>query len=294
MAELTGMANHFEQQKNAKAGAYTLATLGVLFLVFFIISWKIPGPEQPLLDEGIEVNLGNSDFGSGDIPPTMPGEPAPEQAEQQMSTPASNPPAPEQVTTEDDNDEPDAPVLKRPVEKTVVKPKPQTNQNAVTKKVTEQPPAPPQPKPKATMGAYKGGNGTGGNNQDQFNNVKNQGIAGGTGDQGKPNGNINSDNYTGNGGTGKSGVSISRGLTGRRITRLPSFEDDFNENAKIAVDIKVNEDGSVVSAVYSSRGSTSGSAALKSIAIRKAQQLKFNAGDDESIGTVIFNFRLKN
>jgi hypothetical protein len=46
---------------------------------------------------------------------------------------------------------------------------------------------------------------------------------------------------------------------------------------KIAVDIKVNEDGSVVSAVYSSRGSTSGSSALKSIAIRKAQQLKFNA-----------------
>ena len=162
------------------------------------------------------------------------------------------------------------------------------------KKTTEQPPAPPQPKPKATMGAYKGGNGTGGNNQDQFNNVKNQGIAGGTGDQGKPNGNINSDNYTGNGGTGKSGVSISRGLTGRRITRLPSFEDEFNENAKIAVDIKVNEDGSVVSAVYSSRGSTSGSSTLKSIAIRKAQQLKFNAGEEESIGTVIFNFRLKN
>jgi hypothetical protein len=64
----------------------------------------------------------------------MPGEPAPEQAEQRMSTPASNPPAPEPVTTEEDNDEPDAPVLKRPVEKTVSKPKPQTNQMQWQKK----------------------------------------------------------------------------------------------------------------------------------------------------------------
>lgn len=294
MIQFTGMSNQFEQQKNTQAGVYTIVTLGVLMLLFLIISWKIPVPEEPLLNEGIEVNLGNSETGSGDIPPTMPGEPAPEQAEQRMSTPKSSPPAAEPITSDDDNNDPDAPVLKKPVQQTVAKPKPQTNQNIVTKKTTQQPPAPEQPKPKATMGAYKGGNGNGGNNQDAFNNVKNQGIAGGSGDQGKPNGNINSDNYTGNGGTGKSGVSISRGLTGRRITRLPSFEDDFNENAKIAVDIKVNEDGSVMSAVYSSRGSTSGSANLKAIAIRKAMQLKFNAGDDESIGTVIFNFRLKN
>jgi hypothetical protein len=75
--------------------------------------------------------------------------------------------------------------------------------------------------------------------------------------------------------------------------KTPVIEDDFNENAKIAVDIKVNESGTVISAVYASRGSTSGSATLKAIAIRKALQLKFNDGDDESLGTVIFNFRLK-
>jgi hypothetical protein len=288
------MASQFEQQKNAKAGAYTLGTVGIIVLLLLLISWTVPVPEEPLLNEGIEVNLGNSETGLGEVPPTMPGEPAPEQAEQRMSTPKASTPAAEPVTSDDDNNDPDAPVLKRPVEKPVTKPKPQVNQNPETRKVTEQPPSPPQPKPKATMGAYKGGNGNGGNNQDAFNNVKNQGIAGGTGDQGKPNGNINSDNYRGDGGSGKSGVSISRGLTGRKFTRLPSFEDDFNENAKIAIDIRVNEDGTVVNAVYQSRGSTSGSATLKAIAIRKAQQIKFTPGDDESTGTVIFNFRLKN
>ena len=143
------------------------------------------------------------------------------------------------------------------------------------------------------MGTYTGGNGTGGNNQDGFNNVKNLGVAGGTGDQGKPNGNINSDSYTGNGGTGKSGVSISRGLSGRSITRFPSFEDEFNENAKVAVDLRVDENGNVVSATFQPRGSTTGNANLKAIAIRKAKQLKLSSGDGESIGTVIFNFRLK-
>lgn len=276
-----------------KAGSYTLVVIATITLLLFLISWTIPYPPPPLLDEGIEVNLGNSETGFGDIPPMVPGEPAPEPQEQIASTPPSNPPAPEPVATNEENDEPDAVAIPKKVEKTVIKPKPVTNETVQNRKTTQAPPAPPTPKPKATMGAYTGGNGKGGNNQDAFNGVKNQGIAGGTGDQGKPNGNINSDNYTGNGGTGKSGVAISRGLTGRAITRFPSFEDDFNENAKIAVDIRVDENGRVISAAYQSRGSTSSSTTLKNIALRKAKELKFNNGDGESIGTVVFNFRLK-
>lgn len=287
------MNKNFEKEKNLKAGSYTLLAVAALFLLFFFVSWTLPHTDEPLLNEGIEVNLGNSETGLGDIPPMVPGEPAPEAGEQTAATPPANPAPQEPITAEEDNDEPDAPVLPKPVEKAVTKPRPNPNQNIATTKPSTQPPAPVQPKPKATMGAYSGGQGKGGNNQDAFNGVKNQGIAGGLGDQGKPNGNINSDSYTGNGGTGKSGVSISRGLQGRAIARFPSFEDDFNENAKIAVDIRVDENGKVTSAVYQSRGSTSGSASLKSIAIRKALQLKLTGGDGESIGTVIFNFRLK-
>jgi hypothetical protein len=288
------MNHHFEYQKNIEASSYTIVTVAIIVMMLFVIRWQIGLPQEPLLNEGIEVNLGNSETGLGDIPPMIPGEPAPEAGQQTAAAPPASSTPPEPVATEEDNDEPDAPAVPKKVEPTQTKPKVQQQpQPEVARKTTQQPPAPPQPKPKATMGSYSGGQGKGGNNQDAFNNVKNQGIAGGTGDQGKPNGNINSDNYTGNGGTGKSGVAISRGLTGRRITLLPSFEDDFNENAKIAVDIKVGENGSVVSAVYQSRGSTSSSSTLKSIAIRKAMQLKFNPGETESLGTVIFNFRLK-
>jgi len=287
------MHYQFEREKNAKAGGYTLMILGGLFLLMMLLNWRLPQLEEPLLNEGIEVNLGNSETGLGTEPPMVPGDPARTPAEAVASAPQNNPPQPEPVATEDDNNEPDAPVIPKKTEPSPQKPKPSTNPVVATAKPKPTPPAPPQPKAKATMGTYTGGNGKGGNSQDGFNNIKNQGIAGGTGDQGKPNGNINSDNYTGNGGTGNSGVTISRGLSGRRIIKLPNFEDDFNEPAKIAIDIRVNEDGTVVSAVYQSRGSTSSSASLKAIAIRKAMQLKFSNGEAESLGTVIFDLKLK-
>lgn len=286
--------NHsFEQEKNRKAGAFTLLTLAAIATLLLIISWKTSPLPEPLLDEGIEVNLGNSDFGLGDEPPMVPGDPAPEVGERVAATPKTSPPAPEPITSEDESNDPNAVVLPRKPAVTTTKPKPATNQTVNTPKPSPEPPAPAPPKPKATMGSYSGGQGTGGNSQDAFNNVRNQGVAGSQGDQGKPNGNINSDNYDGNGGTGKSGVAISKGLSGRRIIVLPSFEDDFNENAKIAMNLRVDENGKVTSAEYTASGSTSSNGKLKEIARRKAMQLKFNAGDGESIGTVVFNFRLK-
>ena len=89
-------------------------------------------------------------------------------------------------------------------------------------------------------------------------------------------------------------MAISRGLEGRRVIRTPSFEDDFNENAKVAVDIRVDAGGNVVSAVYQPRGSTTSDGSMKAIAIRKAMQVKFNTGGDESMGTIVFNFKLRN
>jgi hypothetical protein len=287
------MHTAFEKEKNLKAGGYTILILSIIITLLLIISWKSPAKDEVLLDEGIEVNLGNSDFGLGDIPPMVPGDPAPEAGEPVASSPKSSPPPPEPVSSEDDSNDPDAVNVPRKPVVTSPKPKPVTNQTVSNTKPKPEPPAPAPPKPKATMGNYAGGEGTGGNSQDAFNNVRNQGVAGGQGDQGKANGNINSDNYKGDGGTGKSGVAITKGLTGRRIITFPSFEDDFNENAKIAINLRVDENGKVLSAEYSTAGSTSSNGKLKDIARKKAMQLKFNPGEGESIGTVVFNFRLK-
>ncbi len=147
-------------------------------------------------------------------------------------------------------------------------------------------PAPPKPK-----AVFRGVNGMErGVTGPTISSGGSQGIAGGHGDQGAPGGDPNSKNYVG-GGHG-SGVAISRGLGGRHISSTPSFTDDFNENAKVAVDITVDAAGNVTSAQYTPRGSTTSNANYKAIAERKARQVKFTPGSDESNGTIVFNFKV--
>lgn len=291
------MADTFETQKNVKASGYTLLICACLLIIFLFVKWTLPTIPPPPEEEGIEVNLGNSEQGLGDDQPFLPGKPSP--ADNQSYTPPKQEPTPVPENIKDfetDDDDEEAPVIKKPPvtkpaatkvpEKEIVKTPPVKNP-----KPSEDPPAPAPPKPKAV---FKGvnGTGTGGNEADNYKKGGNQGVAGGRGDQGAPGGNPDSDNYKG-GGSGNSGVAIRTGLSGRRIMRTPSFEDDFNENAKIAVDIRVDAAGNVTAAEYQPRGSTTSDANLKAIALRKARQVKFNSSGEESSGTIQFNFKLK-
>lgn len=295
----------FNQQKNLKAGTYTVLVLGSLLALCFIISWAPPVAPVVQEEEGMEVNLGDSETGIGDVQPLLPGDPALEA--EAIQTPPAQPikssPEEKEVETNDNDKEAPPAVVNPPKENP--KPKSELKPTAVVPNPTPKPKeeakpveAPPAPKPKAI---YKSpganANGTGGNNADSYQASKGQGIAGGSGDQGKLNGNPNSDSYTGNSGSGGgNGLTISRGLQGRKITRFPSFEDDFSENAKVAVDIKVDLNGNVISATIQPRGTTTGNASMKAIALRKARQLRFNTDEEgaaEQLGTISFSFRVK-
>jgi outer membrane biosynthesis protein TonB len=272
----------------------------------------------------MEVNLGDSETGSGDVQPLIPGEPT----DQEMSVTSTPPPttAPnnnsveKEIETNDNDKEAPPAVVKKPIEKPkekvatkpipeaskpIVKPKENNKTNPTPQpalkpkeeaKPIETPPAPPQPKY-----VYKGqkSGASGGNNSDSYQASSGQGVAGGKGDQGKINGTPDSDSYTGNGGTGSgsgNGVSIRSGLQGRKINRFPSFQDDFDENAKVAVDIKVDNAGNVISASIQPKGTTTTKSSMRSIALQKARQLKFNPDSDaadEQIGTIVFNFRVR-
>jgi outer membrane biosynthesis protein TonB len=275
----------FERNKNIKALAYTIGVTGALFLFFILMNWSIPiTPPQPI-DTGVEVNLGNSDQGLGDVPPQIPGEPA----EQQQTN--FNPPPSQQAQAETEpdvaeNNEKDAPVIHtapKPEKKKEIAPVNNTSKKTAAKTVTNPKSAPPKAK-----AVYAGGKNTGssGNNADSYNNSHNQGVAGGKGDQGKPNGNPNSDSYTGNGGTGSAGISITNGLQGRHMLPPPRFQDDYNYGGKVAVDIIVDENGTVTSAKVKLR-SLFGD--LNSIAPKRAMQLKFNKGKAQT-GTITFVF----
>lgn len=292
------MAASFEKEKNLKASAYTGTICVLLFIMFFFMQWTLPQIPAPDFGEGIEVNLGNSETGIGDVAPQLPGDPSASE-EAKSSPPQSATQAAEQKVTPDEYDDGDAPSVSKTPAKPVTKPvtEPSTVKKTATATITNPTPAPPKPK-----AVFKGGTSTAtsGNRADSYNGVRDQGIAGGKGDQGNPNGNPNSDSYkgnaaSGNGGSGGTGgVSIRSGLDGRRITRLPSFEDDFNENAKVAVDITVDRSGNVIAAIVNQRGTTTTNQGIRNIALRKARSLKLNAGNtDEQMGTLVFNFKLR-
>lgn len=287
----------FERQKNLKALGLTIAVCAILFLLMFLISWTLPQPEQPIADEGIEVNLGNSDQGLGTIAPEVPGEMS-NSDETNIQSPKAAPAQaePEESKEVVENNDNDVPVI-HTSPKPEKKPTPAAELPKAKKTTTQPVVVASTPKPPAPKAVYKGGttpNPSGGNGGDSYNGVRNQGIAGGNGDQGKPNGNPASDSYTGNGGTGKGGVSIRSGLSGRKFTHLPSFTDDFNQNAKVAVDITVNSSGNVIQAMVNPRGTTTTNANIRNIAVTKARQLKLNSSNaEEQTGTIVFDFKLR-
>lgn len=286
MTSMQQQHSEFERQKNIKALSYTTIITAAIFLLF-LISWTIPQPAVPIVDEGIEVNLGNSETGLGDVPPQVPGEMS--DAEQTtVAAPQTTQAEAETQPEVADNDEPDAPPIrtspKPEVKKNPVKEKNTTAKTTTSKPVVNTPPK--VVKPKAVYAGGKTSNGTG-NNADSYNNAKNQGIAGGTGDQGKPNGNPNSDSYTGNGGRGNGGVNITSGLSGRRTIGGTRFEDSYKYGGIVYVNVTVDENGNVLSATIK-QGSPF--ADINAIAQRRAKQIKFSKGTETQTGTIQIKF----
>ncbi len=278
---------NFERKKNIQAFTYTVMICLLLFLFFFLTKWSLPIIPPPTANEGIEVNLGNSETGLGNIAPQAIGEPSQEQNNTPQSSTAVATPTEEKV---DENGElPVVPTPKPITPKIITKPITPIVKAPIKPIVN---PSPKVPTPKAVFAGGTKTN-TGGNNSDTYNGVKNQGVAGGKGDQGNPNGNPNSDSYNGNNASGN-GIKIKSGLAGRRVTKTPSFEDDFNENAKVAVDVVVDASGKVVAASVNPRGTTTTNPNIKQIAKNKAMLVKFSAGNEEQKGTISFDFKVTN
>jgi outer membrane biosynthesis protein TonB len=252
------------KNKNFKAASYTILVLVALCFVFFFVSWTPPARETPKETENIEVELGDAPEGTGgESEGAASNKPMPPSTENIASSPTEK-----SIETNDADKEAPAIVARPKVEVKKVVP------------VVETPPPTPKYIYKG-QGTREKGEGTGdegkGNSQGLGNS---QGE--GTGDKGQ--------------GIGSGGLSIVRGLQGRKISRFPSFVDEFNENAKVAVDVRVDPNGNVIGANIQPRGTTTANASIKNIALQKAKLLKFTSSPDaaeEEVGTVVFVFRVR-
>ena len=289
MNQVVRMQASFELEKNRKALTYTLIICVVLLLLAFTIHWKIETPPVPVPEELIEVNLGNDNEGEGIEQPLVKGQmsenasPDPAPVDAGATAAAPDEPAP------DENDDADAaPVTKAPpaivkknTPKPVIKPAPVKNPSPAVVSV---------PKPRNPKSTYKGPGDGNGNGALDDNGFRSQGnVKGGKGDKGVPTG--KPDSY-GNDPGGKSGVTVVRGARPFNLGQL-RFEDDFNENAKVYLDIRYNSAGTFVSAtVVKPTGTTN--ATILGIARRKASSLKFPTSEDGGITTIMFNFKVQN
>ena len=124
-------------------------------------------------------------------------------------------------------------------------------------------------------------------------NSESEGIAGGEGNQGRPDGDPDANQYTGNG-AGKGGVGFS--LKGRKPKGLPKPTYTSNEQGIVVVKITVNREGKVIAAVPGERGSTTMDSALLNAAKTAALNTKFdkkNSAPNRQSGTITYHFVLK-
>ena len=230
-------------------------------------SIEIALPDPPPVED---VNLGNNDVGSGKVQPIVTGTPSSAPVSQDV-TPSRGATSQQATKDFDEDKDRDAPPITKPAT---------TNTNKeVTNNTTEQSEAnKPQLRRGAQMTSTRG-SGNGGNTDiPGYNKPGSQGPGDGPGDKGTYNGNPKATNF---------GVKMYP--IGNQ-----SFEDDFNQNAKVAMVVEVDAAGKVTSASHTAKNSTgTATRGMIDIARRRAFQVKFTATGSPQKGTLIFDFSVR-
>lgn len=265
----------FWKNKDKRKGILTTViahTILFLIFLFFGFTEMIPKPE-----EGIIINFGYTETGSGNTQNT--GAPTP-QTEQQDNSSQTETPSTEQtqdpVLTQDVFDAPsiDAnksnskPKEEKPVEKPVEKPKPSSELSDLL-------------------------------NQVENSKAGGEGVAGGPGDQGDPTGDPSSPNRIGGGGGGNGTGNYILG--NRQALDKPKPTYECPDQGRVVVKIYVSRDGKVSRAtpgeqIPGGAGSTTTSSCLYAKARAAAMNTRWQSDDDApslQTGYIVYNFTKK-
>lgn len=97
---------------------------------------------------------------------------------------------------------------------------------------------------------------------------------------------------TGGGEGAGTGVSVGGGLGGRAVVQRGRINDSSQKSGKVVIEVCVNSSGSVISAEYTQRGSTTADSELRTQAIQAARSYRYAASSiDRECGTITFNFQ---
>jgi colicin import membrane protein len=280
-----------------KGIAGTAAIHLILFALLVLVSFSV---EQPKSEEGIMVNFGTDETGLGMI------EPSPPAVQEAISAP---PPSAVAVKTTEDplltqNNE-EAPEVKKvdpeaerkKLEKKVADKKLRDQREAerivkaqaeIERKRIEA----EQQRQSDIMNRTKNALA---NSKNAGTNSTSEGIAGGTGNQGDPNGSIDSKNHAPGGGTGDKGPSYN--LEGRSVKgTLPLPKYELQHDGIVVVEVSVDRAGKVVQATPGIKGSNTLDEYLLRVAKEAALKATFEVKQDAPAiqkGSITYNFKFK-
>lgn len=286
----------FPSERRKGIAGSAIIHLVLLLLLVFVAFTVPPLPEE---EEGILVNFGTAETGLGMI------EPSPPAIQEQSSPPAASVAkvkvAEDPLLTQNTEE---APEVKK-VDPDAVKKK--LERMEVAKKLREQKEAEriikvqedierkrieaDQQRQTDIMNRTKNALA---NSKNTGTNSTGEGIAGGAGNQGDPDGSVNSKVRGEGGGLGDKGISYA--LKGRGFQKLPPPKYDYQGEGRVVVDVSVDRQGKVIQAVPGTKGSTTLDEYLLKVAKDAAMEARFEVKPDAPAiqkGTITYNFILK-
>lgn len=238
------------------AAVVTLCVVGITVVVLVLVKHFPPDP--PIAERGVEVALGNSDFGLGDN--MMP-------APAQNTSPASR--SAQTVSNDDVHTQSTEQTVAVPEKTDKPKPDQKTDPKPTETKQTVENQEPVVNKKALFPGRSNSSANTGSNS-----NTGSSGNTYGSGNMGKPGGNPNSNAYTGDGGVGDSYF-----LKGRNVVHKSRPSENKSIEGWIEVVVMVNREGKVVSATVD-KVSSSAVDKLKAEAVAAAKRTTFKPDAD--------------
>lgn len=260
--------------KNKRAGLIGTILFHLLLLLAFMfygLQYQYPPPEQ-----GILINFGTSNEGTGEIQPEESGEPVAVNQENKTGEPQKSEEAnsQEKILTQEKIE-----TIEIPKQKEKKK-----NKKSEEKKTEEE-------KPKiseelsAALNKLKNKN----------KNKTSEGETGNAGDQGDPEGSKTATSYEG--GPYEGGVAYN--MKGRKMLIKPRVKEKSQEEGKVVVDLIVDRDGNVIRAKAGAKGTTyTQNPALWKRLEEESMKIKFSPSNnpytpEEQRGTVTYVFILE-
>ncbi|MDC6366504.1 MULTISPECIES: energy transducer TonB [Flavobacteriaceae] len=281
-----------------KKKSFTLTTiiLSVLLLLLFYIGLTYLDPP---IENGIAVNFGTMDFGSGEVQPREKVRSEPQKVESQPVEQVQ-----EEIPEETVEEEPVEEVLTAETEETIKikqrqeakrkaddaakKAKAEADRIAKEKREAEERRKQEQEAKKKSLDALIGGIG-----KSDGTTTGSEGDDNKTGDKSQPDGDPYATTYYGAPGSG-SGTG-GYGLNGRSLVSKGKVQQECNEDGRVVVRIVVDRNGRVIKATPGVKGTTNTAPCLLEPARKTALLHKWNLDSNapsQQIGFVVVNFKL--